>query len=196
MMDDALISSIVHRQTSLHLMQVRYMLRQRSIETAVEQRRQRRALIAFAVTLIALVFVCGAVLWGMLVRPTPLIPTGRVEDYTDAKPHRFSVHKLSISELIQRRDSINSEDVVFVRRESDGSWVGLLGVDTLSGCFLYWDETAALYKDVNCLGSRYTPDGRYLDGLMTGEQPQNMARLPVEVRDGQVFVRDELDHSR
>ena len=79
-----------------------------------------------------------------------------------------------------------------MRRESDGGWVALLGVDTLSGCFLYWDEQLGLFRDASCLGSRYTPDGRYLDGLTSGEQPQNMARLPVEVHDGQVFVRDEL----
>src|SRR5437870_5511947 len=108
-------SSIVHRQTSLPLMLVRYMLRERSIETALEQRRQRRALIVFAVALIALVLVCGGVLLQMLVLPTPLISVGRVEDYTDTKPHRFGVHKLNISELIHRRDSISSEDVVFVR---------------------------------------------------------------------------------
>ena len=58
------------------------------------------------------------------------------------------------------------------------------------------DAAAGLYTDNNCLGSRYTPDGRYQGGLNTGQEPQNMARLPVEVRDGQVFVRDELERVR
>lgn len=172
------------------------MLRRRSIEAAVEARRQRRALIVFALAALVLIGACSVIGLRMLAPPTPLIPAGRVADYTDAQPRRYAVPKLDISSLITRRDSINSEDVIFVRREQDGAWSALLGVDTLSGCFLYWDAAAGLYKDINCLGSRYTPDGRYLDGLTTGEQPQNMARLPVEIRDGQVFVRDELDHRR
>jgi hypothetical protein len=48
------------------------------------------------------------------------------------------------------------------RPDGNGGWVALLGVDTLSGCFLYWDEQAGLFQDVSCLGARYTPDGRYL----------------------------------
>ena len=174
------------------------MLRNRSIEIAQEQRRQRRALVLFVVALLVLLGLCAIMGMRMLAPPTPLIAAGRIEDYSDNRPHRYGVPKLKVSEFIQRReaDSISSEDVIYVRRESDGSWVGLLGVDTLSGCFLYWDPSDGLFKDVNCLGSRYTPDGRYLDGLTTGETPQNMARLPVEVRDGQVFVRDELERAR
>jgi len=172
------------------------MLRERSIEADQQARHQRRALIIFAAALLALLGLCSVVGLRMLVPPTPLIAAGRIQDYTNNQPRRYSVPKLNVSELIYRRDSINSADVIFVRRQSDSSWIGLLGVDTLSGCFLYWDAAAGLFKDINCLGSRYSPDGRYLDGLTTGEQPQNMARLPIELRDGNVFVRDELDHSR
>ena len=172
------------------------MLRQRSIEINRQQRRQRWALALFMIALAGLLVVCAVLGFRMLTPPTPLIPAGRVADYTGNQPRRYSVPMLKVSRLINRRDSINSEDVIFVRRESDGSWVALLGVDTLSGCFLYWDAPRGLYEDINCLGSRYTPDGRYLDGLMTGEQPQNMARLPVELHDDQVFVRDELARVR
>lgn len=174
------------------------MLRERSIQIAQEQRRQRRALFLFLVVLVLLLGLCSVAGLRMLVPPTPLIAAGQVGDYADNRPHRYSVPKLKTSELIQRRasEAIASEDVIYVRRESDGSWVGLLGVDTLSGCFLYWDPSDGLFKDVNCLGSRYTPDGRYLGGLTTGETPQNMARLPVEVRSNQVFVRDELARVR
>jgi hypothetical protein len=172
------------------------MLRERSIRLAQEQRRQRRALIIFAVAALVLLGFCAVIGIQLLAPPTRLVPVGTVGDFADRKPHRFSVPALKISELIQRRDRSMSEDTLYVRREADDSWVALLGVDTLSGCFLYWDEQLGLYRDINCLGSRYTPDGRYLDGLLTGEQPQNMARLPVDVRDDQVFVRDELLHQR
>lgn len=168
------------------------MLRERSIQRAYEERRQRRALLIFTLALCALLAVCALVGTQMLVRPSPLIPVGRVEEYTDDQPRRHAVSQLELSKLIVRRDSMLSEDVLFVRRTKDGSWVALLGVDTLSGCFLYWDQTVALYKDISCLGASYTIDGVYHGGLTSGEQPQPMARLPVEIHDGAVFVRDEL----
>ena len=169
------------------------MLRKRSIEIAQQQRSQRRALLLFAATLLLLFGFCAVAGLRIIIAPTKLIPAGRVEEYTSGEPRRYNVPKLKISELIPSRDSLNTEDIIFVRRDGDSSWIALLGVDTLSGCFLYWNAAAQLYTDNNCLGSRYTPDGRYQDGLTTGEQPQNMARLPVEVRDSQVFVRDELE---
>jgi Rieske Fe-S protein len=172
------------------------MLRRRSIEIARQQRSQRRALLLLAAALMLLLGFCAVAGLRIIAAPAKLIPAGRVEEYIDDKPHRLNVPRLKISELIPSRDSLNTEDVIFVRRDGDGGWIALLGVDTLSGCFLYWDAAAGLYTDNNCLGSRYTPDGRYQGGLTSGEQPQNMARLPVEVRDGQVFVRDELDRIR
>ena len=172
------------------------MLRQRSIQIAAEQRRQRRALILFGLAALVLIGFCGLYGLRLLTLESPAIPVGKIEDYVDEQPHRFQVPRLKTSTLIQRRDQTLSEDQIYVRRESDGSWVALLGADTLSGCFLYWDAQAGLFQDVSCLGARYTPNGRYLDGLTSGEQPQNMARLAVEVRDGQVFVRDEIVRER
>jgi Rieske Fe-S protein len=168
------------------------MLRERSILIAIEQRRQRRALVFFALALAVLIGFCGLFGLRLLTLQSPAIPVGKVADYADQKQRRFEVPRLKTSTLIQRRDQTLSEDLIYVRHDASGGWVALLGVDTLSGCFLYWDEQAGLFRDVSCLGARYTPDGRYLDGLQSGEQPQNMARLPVDVRDDQVFVRDEI----
>jgi Rieske Fe-S protein len=172
------------------------MLHERSINMAREERRARRALALFVAVAAVLLGFCAVAGWRILAPPPTLIPVGRVEDYADGRPRRYDVPKLQISGLIARRDSSLSEDVLFVRREGPDAWVALLGVDTLSGCFLYWNQEAALYQDINCLGSRYTPDGRYLDGLKSGETPQNMVRLPVEVHDGQVSVRDEIARGR
>ena len=172
------------------------MLRQRSIQIAQDQRKQRRALIVFTLAVLMLIGVCSVIGWQLLTLPAKLIPAGRVSDYADGKPRQFNVPRLQVSSLIPQRDETMSEDTLFVRREDDGSWLALLGVDTRSGCFLYWDAQQALFRDVNCQGARYTPDGRYLDGLLAGQQPQHMARLPVEVLDDQVFVRDELAHDR
>jgi Rieske Fe-S protein len=172
------------------------MLRNRSQQRARQQRSQRRALLLFAVVLAGLIGFCAVAGWRMLVPPPRLIPAGQVADYADEQPRRFSVPKLRVSALIPARDALNTEDVIYVRRDGAGGWVALLGIDTLSGCFLYWNTDAGLFTDNNCLGSRYTPDGRYQGGLITNQQPQSMARLPVEVRDGQVLVRDELERVR
>jgi Rieske Fe-S protein len=168
------------------------MLRERSIQIAIEQRRQRRALIIFALAQAVLVGFCGLYSLRLLTLQAPAIPVGNVVDFADQKQRRFEVPRLKTSTLIQRRDQTLSEDLIYVRHDSASGWIALLGVDTLSGCFLYWDERSGLFQDVSCLGARYTPDGRYLDGLQSGEQPQNMARLPVDIRDGKVFVRDEI----
>ena len=172
------------------------MLRDRSIQIAIEQRRQRRALIVFALALAVFIGFCGWYSIHLLTRQGPAIPVGTVADYADQKQRRFEVPRLKTSTLIQRRDQTMSEDLIYVRHDNSGGWIALLGVDTLSGCFLYWDEQAGLFQDVSCLGARYTPDGRYLDGLQSGEPPQDMARLPVDVRDNQVFVRDEILRER
>lgn len=167
------------------------MFQDRAVEQAREARQQRRALLIFSLAVVILLGFCGTAGFRMLTLPAKLYPVGQAADFADGKPHQVSIPKLEISSLIARRDSSLSEDTVFVRRESDGSWVALLGIDTLSGCFLFWDAEAGLFHDVNCLGARYTPDGRYLDGLKSGEPPQDMARLVVEVDGDQVFVRDE-----
>ncbi len=172
------------------------MLHERSIQIAQDERKQRRALVLFALVLLVVIGFCSAIGFQLLTLPAKLIAAGRVSDYTDGKPHRLSVPRLQVSSMILQRDETLSEDTIFLRRESDGSWIALLGIDTFSGCFLYWDAQLGLFHDVNCQGARYTPDGLYLDGLNSSQQPQNMARLPVEVRDDLVFVRDEIAHER
>ena len=174
----------------------RSMLRKRSNDRARQEHSQRRALVLFGAVLTVLIGFCAVAGWQMLVRPPHLIPAGTVADYVDEQPRRFSVPKLRVSEMIPKGDTITTEDVIYVRHDTVDGWIALLGADTLSGCFLYWNAETGLFTDNNCLGSRYTPDGRYQGGLITGQQPQSMARLPVEVHDGQVFVRDELERYR
>ena len=57
------------------------MLRNRSIEIAQEQRRQRRALVLFLAALLALLGLCAIMGMRMLAPPTPLIAAGRIEDF-------------------------------------------------------------------------------------------------------------------
>lgn len=168
------------------------MLRRRATEIAAQERRQRRALIVFAFVGLLLAGLCALISFRLLTLPGQSISAGQVSDYADGRFRRLSVPRLNTSSMIVARDSVLSEDPIFVRRTPDGRWIALLGVDTASGCFLYWDEPNSQFLDANCQGARYDIDGTYLGGLGSATQLPRMARLAVEVRDGQVFVRDEL----
>src|SRR6476659_10845150 len=104
-------------------LQLRSMLRERSIQIAIEQRRQRRALIVFALALAAFIGFCGLYGLRLLTLQSPAIPVGKVADYVDQKQRRFEVPRLKTSTLIQRRDQTLSEDLIYVRHDSTGDWV-------------------------------------------------------------------------
>jgi Rieske Fe-S protein len=144
--------------------------------------------------LLGLGVFCAMMGWAMVARGPREIAAGRVEQYRVNEPRRLEVEQLNVSSWIRRRGDF-SQDVVYVMRDQDEQWRAYLGMDTLTGCFLTWDPDAQLFKAINdplCLGSRYTPDGRYLDGQFSGEPSQPMALLPVEIRDGNVVVLDQL----
>jgi hypothetical protein len=50
-------------------------------------------------------------------------------------------------------------------------------------CQVNWDERRDVFNDP-CLGTRFTPTGEY----QGGGPPQELVRLPVQVKDGQVWV--------
>ncbi|MEP7189307.1 MAG: hypothetical protein ABI901_08975, partial [Roseiflexaceae bacterium] len=103
------------------------MLRERSIQIAIDQRRQRRALIIFALALAVLIGFCGFFGLRLLMLQSPAIPVGKVAEYADQKQHRLAVPRLKTSTLIQRRDQTMSEDLIYVRHDSAGEWIALLG---------------------------------------------------------------------
>ena len=102
------------------------MLREHSIQIAIEQRRQRRALIIFALALAVFIGFCGLFGVRLLMLQSPDIPAGKVTDYADQKQHRFEVPRLKTSTLIQRRDQTMSEDLIYVRHNSAGDWIALI----------------------------------------------------------------------
>ncbi len=160
-----------------------------------QQERQQRLLFAlFGLALtIALVVFCF-VGFHIVARSPREIDAGRVNEYVDNVPRRFAVEKLDVSTWAQRRMDV-SDDIIFVMREQDGTWRALLGLDMRTGCFLSWDRDDQLFvapSDPQCLDTRYTPDGRYLDGFEISEPPRPMAELRMEIRDGSVIVFDSL----
>lgn len=158
------------------------------------ERQQRLWYALFgAVAILSVVLFCF--LGTQVIAPGPReIPVGKVDDYPINAPQRFAVEKLEVSSWADERPEV-SDDILYVMLEESGDWFALLGLDMRTGCFLSWDTEQSLYtapNDGECGGTRYTPDGRYLDGEHMDRPPRPMARLQVEVRDGNVFVIDKL----
>ncbi len=170
------------------------MVFEEEVQRYSEERKHRfwSALVGLSLILLTLVFCFTAY---QIITPEPReLDAGLGESYTDNVPKRFAVEQLAVSEWAERRMNV-SEDIVFVMRDSDGTWYALLGVDMRTGCFLHWDEEIAMYaspSDLQCLETYYTPYGQHYDSMPTSEPPKPMARLRVELREGRVVVLDSL----
>ncbi|MCG8346904.1 MAG: hypothetical protein MI924_03905 [Chloroflexales bacterium] len=170
------------------------MLRERSLQIQRQERNQRLALIIFGIALFGVVLFCAMIGWQILAPGPREIAAGAVNTYSVNTPQRFVVPKLAVSAWVRQRRDV-SEDVVFVFYDQDGSWRAFLGMDTVTGCFLDWNAAEQLFvasRDPECLGARFTPDGRYLDGGNPAQQQQQMIQLPVETRTNTVVVFDQL----
>jgi hypothetical protein len=55
-------------------------------------------------------------------------------------------------------------------------------------CLVKWDEARGVFVDP-CLGTRFTPTGEY----QGGGPPQELVRLPLQVRDGLVWVEINME---
>ena len=77
----------------------------------------------------------------------------------------------------QRRERI------FVVRDARGL-AALSSTCTHLGCSVRWDAASRLFR-CPCHGGTYHPDG----AVAGGPPPAPLARLPIEIRAGQVWVR-------
>jgi Rieske Fe-S protein len=85
-----------------------------------------------------------------------------------------------------RPDAWRSEERrerIFVVRDGAGL-AALSSTCTHLGCSVRWDATSRLFR-CPCHGGTYRPDG----SVAGGPPPAPLARLPIEIRAGQVFVR-------
>jgi Rieske Fe-S protein len=168
---------------------------QETSQQIAQQERYQRFWMAMVGLSLLLVMGVFCFIGSQIITPEPReIAAGQVDTYVDNVPQRLAVEKLAISDWVERRMKV-SEDIIFVMRDGDGVWYALLGVDMRTGCFLHWEEQDSLYmspSDPNCLEARYTPDGRFVDSLPSSDAPKPMARLEVEIREGEVIVLDKL----
>jgi len=72
---------------------------------------------------------------------------------------------------------------VFVVRDANGL-AALSSTCTHLGCSVRWDAASRLFR-CPCHGGTYRPDGT----VAGGPPPAPLARLPIEIRAGQVWVR-------
>ncbi|HKB70261.1 MAG TPA: Rieske 2Fe-2S domain-containing protein [Thermoanaerobaculia bacterium] len=85
-----------------------------------------------------------------------------------------------------RPDAYRSEqrrERIFVVREA-GGLAALSSTCTHLGCSVRWDPGSRLFR-CPCHGGTYRPDGT----VAGGPPPAPLARLPIEIRAGQVWVR-------
>jgi Rieske Fe-S protein len=85
-----------------------------------------------------------------------------------------------------RNDAYRTEarrDTIFVVRRPEGL-LALSPTCTHLGCSVRWDAGSALFR-CPCHGGTYRPDG----SVAGGPPPRPLARLPIEIRAGQVYVR-------
>jgi Rieske Fe-S protein len=67
--------------------------------------------------------------------------------------------------------------------QSPQGLVALSSTCTHLGCSVRWDAASGLFR-CPCHGGVYRPDG----SVVAGPPPRALARLPIEIRAGQVFV--------
>jgi len=79
------------------------------------------------------------------------------------------------------RNETRRERVFLVR--SPQGLVALSSTCTHLGCSVRWDAASGLFR-CPCHGGAYRPDG----SVAGGPPPKPLARLPLEIRAGQVFV--------
>lgn len=131
------------------------------------------ALFSGALTAIAARFLGGA----RPSRPAP-VPLGPASAFESAGPVEAVL-------AWSRADAYRSEERrerIFVIREG-GVLAALSSTCSHLGCSVRWDGASRLFR-CPCHGGTYRPDG----SVAGGPPPAPLARLPIEIRAGQVFV--------
>jgi menaquinol-cytochrome c reductase iron-sulfur subunit len=152
------------------------------VEGTATRRRMLATLVIGAASAIAATFaaVAARFLGGPVSAGTPApIAVG---------PEAAFASGLPVEALLSyaRNDAYRTEmrrDTIFVVRRPEGL-LALSPTCTHLGCSVRWDAASALFR-CPCHGGTYHPDG----SVAGGPPPRPLARLPIEIRAGQVYVR-------
>lgn len=154
-----------------------------------EERNRRLAYAAFGVSMILSVLICGTILFFVMVPAQGSRVVGRETSFEVGEIEEVAVKRLELTTLLPSKPNW-SEDIIFVIKQQDNSYLAFLGLDPVTGCKLNW-RTDAFVDD--CSQERYNISGRnvnYITTLAGSKQAAQMLELPVEIRDGQVYVLD------
>lgn len=159
-----------------------------------EERNRRLAYIAFAISMLISVAICGSILFVVMVPEQGRRLVGNETAFEVGAIEEVAVDRLELTTLLPNKPNW-SEDVIFVIKQQDNSYMAFLGLDPLTGCKLNW-RTDAFVDD--CSQTRYSISGRNvnyvstLSGAVNAQQSAQMMELPVETENGQVYVIDRL----
>ena len=146
------------------------------------RRRVLAALVIGAASVIGATLAAAAARFlggrGTAGRPAP-VPVGPEAAFAAGSPVEavLSYSRPDAYRVESRRDT------VFVIRRPEGL-IALSPTCTHLGCSVRWDAASSLFR-CPCHGGSYHPDG----SVAGGPPPRPLARLPIEIRAGQVFVR-------
>jgi hypothetical protein len=120
---------------------------------------------------IALAGLVSLLAWGVVRFSTPsprLVLVGQVQDFSPGQAPRL----------------FDQDSTLFYVLNVDGNLVALYARAVRhTRCLVKWDEARSAFIDP-CLGTRFTPTGEY----QGGGPPQELVQLPLQVKDGQVWV--------
>ncbi len=158
----------------------------------IQERRRRLLYLVFSLGMGAALVICAVLGYLIMAPGTPVVRLGSEGKFTGAAetPVHVPVKRLGISRLIPNRPSL-SEDVIFVVRDRD-RFRAFLGTSPSSSCFLTWRTAEEVFADT-CGSDTYGFTGRNTNQLAVGaNQVVNMVELPVQLRDGTLFVEDRI----
>ena len=124
---------------------------------------------------IALAGLVALLGWVVVRFSTPrpaLVLAGQVQDFSQGEAPRL----------------IDQDGTLFYVLNIDGDLVALYARSSRhTHCLVKWDERRGVFVDP-CLGTRFTPTGEY----HSSGPPQELVQLPLQVKDGQVWVEIDL----
>lgn len=127
----------------------------------------------------ALAAIAARFLGGARVEPPAPVPVGPASAFDGPGPVEAVL-------AWSRADAYRSEDRrerIFLIRDG-GGLAALSSTCSHLGCSVRWDGASRLFR-CPCHGGTYRPDG----AVAGGPPPAPLARLPIEIRAGQVWVR-------